>query len=370
MEHRQAQIASLKDVISKHKEEVELLRPTMDQLYDQICAIQCEMTRQWTDYTRKAQECNQPQIGSLEQENSNSKSFPSPIRHLPTELLAEICGIVIGHYEQNPFTMTSVCRSWRATVLNMARVWSRVTIRPWTSQEEIEFVVSRTRQAPLDVVVDLNPSRRSFVRSATARWDYRGLALAATTVLRWRTLTVAALPSESGVAAAAAEEDEFPVTFSRPLERLEAFNIAGPCETSVPFNWLLHTAATTSTEQLTYIMIGTAALTFLASPAYYTFFSRLKHFKVDIPGKRYPVDTLPYFENLEVLEAYRLHLPSYHHDVDLPLVRTLRRMSIKMVSVQWMSGRFFPSLQDCTIIWPHHPESLRLGGGVDLPMCT
>jgi hypothetical protein len=83
-----------------------------------------------------------------------------------------------------------------------------------------------------------------------------------------------------------------------------------------------------------------------------------------------PADILPYFENLQVLEAYRLHLPTYAHDVDLPLVHTLRRMSIKIVAVQWMAGRTFPDLEDCTIIWPHHPKTLRLHGGVDLPVCT
>ena len=51
----------------------------------------------------------------------------------------------------------------------------------------------------------------------------------------------------------------------------------------------------------------------------------------------------------------------YPHDVDLP-VRTLRRLCTKMVSVQWMSGRTFPALEDCAIIWPHHPETLRLRG--------
>ena len=41
------------------------------------------------------------------------------------------------------------------------------------------------------------------------------------------------------------------------------------------------------------------------------------------------------------------------------IVRTLKRMSMKIVSGQWMSGRTFPA-----------PEALRLEGGVDLPMCT
>ena len=96
----------------------------------------------------------------------------------------------------------------------------------------------------------------------------------------------------------------------------------------------------------------------------------LRHFKVDVREMRDPTDILPYFENLEVLGAYRPHLPTYHHNVDLPIVRTLKRMGIKIISVQWMSGRTFPSLEYCTIIWPHHPEDLPLRGGVDLPVCT
>jgi len=388
MEHRDAQIASLKHKITAHNEnlrnmqekELETLRPIMDDLHGKICAIQHEMARRWTEYTSlmsKAQEYTQQQIaelqkqiGSLEQEKSYSHSFLSPIRHLPTELLAEIFGIVIEDYEQNPFAMMRVCRSWRDTVLSMAHVWSRITVRPWTSPEHMGFVVERSKQVPLDVVVDLNPSRHLFMRSVEAKGDYRGLALAVTTMPRWRTLTVAAFPSESDVAEAAGE-GEFPVVFSGPLEHLEAFKITGLCETSAPFKRLLDTVATTSTKQLTYIEISTPnALWFLASPNYHSLFSRLRHFKVDVREMRDPADILPYFENLEVLEAYRLHLPTYHHDVDLPIVRTLKRMSIKIVSVQWMSGRTFPSLEDCTIIWPHHPESLRLRGGVDLPVCT
>ena len=34
-----------------------------------------------------------------------------------------------------------------------------------------------------------------------------------------------------------------------------------------------------------------------------------------------------------------------------------------------MSGRTFPSMEECTIIWPHHPETNCLRGD-DLPVCT
>ena len=385
IEHRNAQIASLNDKIATLEEkrrqlqekEVEILRPTMDELHHRICAIQREMARLWTDYTSrmsKAQEYTQQQIAELQQQiadleqgNSHSKSLLAPIRRLPAELLTQIFVIAIGCYEHDPFGIMRVCRAWHATVLSMSRVWSRFTVRPWTSKAQIDFLVERTKQVPLDVVVDLTPSRHSFMQSIKTRGGYRGLALAVATMGRWRTLTVAAFPNEQDVSA---EEGGFPVTFSGPMEQLEAFKIMGICEMSAPFNWLLDTVTTTSTERLTYIEIATpSALYYLASPNYHSVFRRLRHFKVDVREMRDPVDILPCFENLEVLEAYRLRLSTYGHDVDLPIVRTLRRMSIKVVSVQWMSGRTFPSLEDCTIIWPHNPETLCLRGGVDLPVC-
>jgi len=388
MERREAQIPSLEDKIAAYNEdfrnmqekELEILRPIMDELRSKVCAIQHEMASLWTDYTNrmsKAQEYTQQQIadlrkqtGGLEQENSSSTSFPTTIHHFPAELLTEILGIVIEGYEQNPFTIMRVCRSWRATVLSMAFVWSQFTVRPWTSQEQMEFMVERAKHVNLDVVVDLDLSRPSFMHSTKAKGNYKGLGLAVTTMSRWRTLNVVAFPQEPDVSAAPAGGGDLPVTFSGPLERLEAFKVTGICESSASFNKLLDTVATTATERLTYIEIATpSALCHLASPNYHFFFSRLRHFKVDVEEMGDPADILSYFENLEVLEASRLHLPVYHHDVDLPVVRTLRRMSIKVVSVQWMSGRTFPSLEECTIIWPHRPETLCLRGGVSLPVC-
>ena len=359
-------IESIRVGTSKLRHRAKAPPTIMDDLPGNICAIQREMAR--TDYTSKAQEYTQQQIGYHEQESSNTKPFPPPIRRLPTDLLVEIFRIVIGYYENNPVMIMRVCSSWRDTVLSMGRAWSQFTVRPWTSQEQIDFMVERTKQGPLDVVIDLTPSHNSFMDSIKAKGDYRGLALAMTTMPWWRTLTVAAFPNEPDVSAG---EGGFPMTISGSLERLETFKITGICETSAPFNRLLDTLATTSTERLTYIETATPnALYYLASPNYHSLFSRLRHFKVDVREMKDPADILPCFENLEVLEAYRLHLPTYSPDVDLPIVRTLKRMIIKVVSVQWMCGRTFPSLEDCTIIWPHHSETLCLRGGVDLPLCT
>jgi len=108
----------------------------------------------------------------------------------------------------------------------------------------------------------------------------------------------------------------------------------------------------------------------LAQPQFASVFRGLVTFKVDVCEMRTEVDILAQFQQLETIEAYGLRLPLYTLQTDLPIVRALKHMKIKAVSVQWMAGRTFPNMEDCTITWPHYPETLALGGGVDLPVCT
>jgi hypothetical protein len=388
MKERTAQIASLNNRVTEHHEhvrklqekELAVLRPMLDQLHAKICEYQREMARLWTEYTARisaAQEVAQAKVAELqktitvlEQENSKSQSFLAPIRRLPTELLAEILGIAITCNNQGRFDMIRVCRSWRVTTLGMARIWSHVTLRPSTVQEYVEFVVERTKQVPLEVKIDSNSVIHPYSGSRDGRGPYRGMALALETMPRWRALTVATFPNEEDITSTKGEGGSS-LNFVRPLEKLEVLKITGSCEMSVPFSQFLDTIAKNSTEKLIHVEIATPTVIWsLACPDYRPFFSRLRYFKVDVREMRDPADILPYFENLEVLEAYRLHLPTYPHEMVLPIVRTLKRMNIKIISVQWMSGRTFPALEDCTIIWPHHPETLHLHGGVDLPVCT
>ena len=108
---------------------------------------------------------------------------------------------------------------------------------------------------------------------------------------------------------------------SGPLEKLEIFKISGVCESSASLDQLLDHVATTSTPRLKRVELASPnVIWFLADQKYRVFFSHLTHFKVDVREMRDPADILPYFENLEVLEAYRLHLPMYPRDVDLPVV--------------------------------------------------
>jgi len=231
------------------------------------------------------------------------------------------------------------------------------------SQQAGLAALSRTRQVPLELSID------SYLVLREGETAY-GLASAMKTMSRWRSLTIEIFPSEEDIVAATGGGIA-DLMSARPLEKLETFKIAGLCESNASLNQLLDHVATTSTPRLKHVELASPnVIWFLADQKYRVFFSHLTHFKVDVREMRDPADILPYFENLQVLEAYRLHLPMYSLDVDLPVVRTLKRMSTKIVSVQWMSGRTFPALEDCTIVWPHHPESLRLQGGVDLPVCT
>jgi hypothetical protein len=79
----------------------------------------------------------------------------------------------------------------------------------------------------------------------------------------------------------------------------------------------------------------------------------------DTPGLRDPVDLLPHLHQLETLTASHLPLPVYQNDVDLPLVYTLRHLSLRAVSIQWMSGRTFQALESCTLFFPHHRHVLH-----------
>ena len=360
--------------------ELEVLRPIFDQPRANICEIQQEMARLWTEYTARmstVQEVAQAEVAGvqkhvafLERENSKLQSFLAPIRRLPTELLAEIFVITITCHGQKPFDMIRVCRTWRSTMFGMAHIWSRLTLQPSTAQEYVEFVAERTKQVSLEVVIDSNKASELSHGYMGEGKPYIGMALALKTMPRWKAVNVVSFPGEADFIRAA-EEGESAMDFVRPLEKLEVFKITGFCEMSAQFSQFLDTVTETSTEKLTHVEIASPnVIGFLSSPCYHAFFSRLRHFKVNVREMKDPADILPYFENLEVLEAYRLRLPTYPHDMDLPIVRTLKWLNIKVVSVQWMSGRTFPVLEDCTIVWPYHPETLRLYGGVDLPACT
>jgi len=81
------------------------------------------------------------------------------------------------------------------------------------------------------------------------------------------------------------------------------------------------------------------------------------------------VDILPHLQRVKTLEAQHLLLPIYPPDASLPLVKTLSRLVLKSVSVQWMAGKVFPVLGLCSVTFPRNIDTICLQP-VIIPACT
>jgi len=350
----------------------------MDILHNQILAIQRQMASLWGLYSADRQKAERAveavvedlkvQIYILEQENINSASFLAPIRRLPMEMLAEIFLLAIFDNNHPPLELARVSQSWRAVILSMPHMWSTFRLSTWTKADKVDFILERTRSVPLDVEIDAGADIFKVVDEQEVR--FAGMERAMSVASRWRELVVTSFPSKVDVDAHwAPTKPSF--IFGGPMNALESFRIKNSCEDSILFEQFLDAVGNGSQERLVNMELSSPnAVYHFIQPQFVPMFRRLVTFKVDVREMRAEVDILRHFEQLETLEAFRLRLPLYTIETDLPLVRTLKRIKIKTVSVQWMAGRALSNLEECTIIWPHYPETLALGGGVDLPVCT
>ena len=250
----------------------------------------------------------------------------------------------------------------------MPRMWSSFRLSTWTKAEKIDFILERTGRIPLDVEIDASADVFKVVDEKEMR--FAGMERCMSVSNRWRNLVVTSFPSKVDIDAHwTPTKSSF--TFSGPINALESFTIKNACEDSILLEQLLDVVGNSSHERLIYMELSSPNVIYhFSQPHFASIFRRLVTFKVDFREMPTEVDILGHFEHLETLEAFRLRLPTYTIETDLPLVRTLKRITIKTVSVQWMAGRTFSRLEECTIIWPHYPEALAPGGGVDLPACT
>jgi len=83
-----------------------------------------------------------------------------------------------------------------------------------------------------------------------------------------------------------------------------------------------------------------------------------------------PADILPHLHRLKYFEAQCLYLPIYPPDASLPLTQTLSLLTLKSVSVQWMAGKVFPTLERCSITFPHHSDAICVQQPVTMLACT
>jgi F-box-like len=305
----------------------------------------------------------QAQIHSLEQRNTYTASFLVPIHRLPIEMLAEIFLLSVCCHARSPLKLMRVCRSWRAIISAMPNIWANLHLSTWTELDKVLFVLKRTGESLLNVEIDTAADGCEVMRGTR---KYSGITLAANEAKRWRNLIITSFPPKVDIDMT----PEVPAfMFDGPMNALESVRIKNPCENSVAFDQLLDIVGGSSHSKLTDMeLMSLNAIVRFSQPKFTSIFRRLVTFKVAVRNMSFEADILPHFERLMVIEAYGLRLPSYPADMDLPVVRTLKTIKLKVVSIEWMTGREFPMVIECALTWPRQIEALSKG--MSLPVCT
>jgi len=102
---------------------------------------------------------------------------------------------------------------------------------------------------------------------------------------------------------------------------------------------------------------------------YSSFFRRLRAFyHHPASHTQCPYNVLPFFEHLEELRISNLHFEPCPPTTNLPLCRTLRRLHAYGTSLDWMDGRVFERLSECSIIM-YDVERVHMPSGVVMPAC-
>ena len=156
----------------------------------------------------------------------------------------------------------------------------------------------------------------------------------------------------------------------QPLTHLESLTLA--CGFGDFIEQLMTAISKNAPPNLTAMALADPATVLcLTQPALVHLFHTLSTLKIQqFRRMDSPVNILPHLHRLETLEACRLCLPIYPPDSPLPLIRTLRFLYLKSVSVQWMAGHIFPALEKCRIIFPHHADTIRASQPVTMPSCS
>ena len=274
----------------------------------------------------------------------------SPITRLPIELLHQIFLIIVEEANGPVVGLMLVCKHWHAIVTG---IWASLNLGTRTP---IDAVTSKLEKSQwfLDIVVDTDSDRGDFTPS-----DGTFGAIFATMEAssRWRSLVVESFPPQADLPEELVNRhlQQCPNT---TMDRFTTLKIKSACETSPLLDRLLNIlgTGTMASSELSSMEINSPNVISFLAHAYPSMFNSVKVLTLNTRGMPNPVDLLPHLHQLELLTASHISFPIYHSDIDLPLTRTLRHLSLKAGSIQWMSARTFYVLEDCTLIFPlHHP---------------
>src|SRR5258706_1202976 len=252
-----------------------------------------------------------------------------------------------------------VCRRWCKIIEAMASAWSSLDLGAGTTPERVRHLLSRAGRHPLAVKLNTNKARR------LAGELHSSLAMAGNKASQWQTLVITSLPQNEPDA-----QPDHALTSMRlqPMRQLRHLCIKEPVLS--PFlRLLLQNVATEAVGNLVSLEIHSLpAIQYLLQPAHVSIYCSLTTFIAHVPKMGHPIDVLPHFIQLEVLDLTNLHLSIIDNGSSLPFAHTLRHLRLKAVTIQWMGGQVFSRLEDCTIIAPLNDPSLR--HDVQLPACT
>jgi len=286
---------------------------------------------------------------------------PHEAHLIPVEIFSEIFLYTVQDDPHSQTNLMLVCRYWRGIMLSTPGIHSQLRIYGWTEKKDVERFGSRWL---LDVTVDTQRADTRRYPWNKERYfnpiEFHACFMAATGgASRWRSLALLSLPPPG---------EYRDLQIMQPLQHLESFKLAASCDLGNFLEPLITAITTTVTPGFTVMEVfhPDAAL-HLVQPAHFQIFSSLTTVRLSCGRMQNPVDILPSLNKLEIFEAHHLRLPIYSAEVELPLTQILRVLRLKSVSVQWMESRIFPTLEECSIIFPHHPDTLQ---SVYMPSCS
>ena len=287
--------------------------------------------------------------------------FITPITRLPPELLQQIFLIIIDETSGPPLALMLVCKHWHDMVTG---IWGSLNLGTGTSMAAVTSKLE-SNQWLLDIVVDTDSDRGDLTPSDS---DFEAIFAAFEASSRWRSLVVKSFPGHADLPDHLANRLQH--YSNATMGRFTIFKIKSACEASPLLHSLLHIlgTGTMANSELTTVEINSPNVISFLAPAYPSIFRSVKVLSLDTRGISDPVDLLPHLHQLESFTASHISFPTYHNDVDLPFVHSLRHLRLRAVSIQWMSGRTFHALEDCTLIFPLHQHVLHTFS-TTLPNC-
>ena len=282
----------------------------------------------------------------------------TPTHRLPAEIMREIFHIALDIGQLRTGLM-QVCRRWCVIIEGVADVWSSLELGAGTTPERVQYLLSRAGTQPLYVKIDTNKA------TSAAAELHSSISMAGTKASQWETLAITSFSQDEPDA-----QSGHALTSMRlqPMRQLRHLDIKGPVLSPL-LRLLLQNISTTAAGTLVSMEIHSlSAIQYLLQPVHVSIYSSLTTFRAKVPRMSPPIDLLPHFTQLEVLDLTNLHLSTIIDGSPLPFSHVLRHLRLNAVSIQWMGGQVFSQLEDCTINAPLTGPSLH--HDVHLPACT